>query len=53
MVPKVLAKAFQTKHAGQLGQCDLGTYAGEKTDQHGTREKIGEKTEAEDAGQKQ
>ena len=28
-------------------------YAGEKTDQHGAREEIGEKTEAEDARQKQ
>ena len=52
MAPKALATVFQTKYPVQLRECDLGADAGEKTDQHGTREKIGEKTEAEAAGKK-
>ena len=52
MAPKALATIFQTKHTRQLRECDLEAHPGEKTDQHGTRQKIGEKTEAEDTRKK-
>lgn len=47
MTPKALATVFQTKYAMQFRECDLGADAGEKTDQHRARQKIGEKTETE------
>ncbi|EXI71503.1 MAG: hypothetical protein AW07_03565 [Candidatus Accumulibacter sp. SK-11] len=42
---RIVARSLQAEHARHLEQRDLYTDAGEETDENGTREEIGEKTE--------
>ncbi|EXI65664.1 MAG: hypothetical protein AW08_03035 [Candidatus Accumulibacter adjunctus] len=46
---RVVARSLQAEHARYLEQRHLHTDAGEEADENGTREEIGEETEAQDA----
>jgi hypothetical protein len=56
-VPKLperaVAAPLQAEHAADLPQRDLNADSGQEPDQHGSREKIGQESQAHDARQNQ